>query len=55
MIKIKESKKGSLRKITKTAPGKKIPLAKEQKLKSSGTPAERKKANFAINARKWEH
>ena len=52
-IKIKKSRAGSLRRHTKTPKGKKIPMKKLQAAKRSKSPAIRKKANFAINARKW--
>jgi hypothetical protein len=51
-IKIKPSKRGSLRKALGTKKGKKIPASK-LKTKSSDSPAMRKKKNFARNARKW--
>jgi hypothetical protein len=54
-IYIKPSKQGSLRKATRTKKGKNIPMSTLQRLKKSGSPAMRKKANFAINARKWGH
>ncbi len=54
-IHIKPSREGSLRRITHTKAGQKVWLKKEQALKAHGTPAERKKANFAINARKFNH
>ena len=54
-IKIKKSKQGSLRRATKTKKGKKIPVSTLRRLKKSGTPAQKKKANFALNARKWKH
>jgi hypothetical protein len=54
-IKIKKSKQGSLRKATGTKKGKKIPVSKLRKLKKSGSPAMKKKANFALNARKFKH
>ena len=53
LISIKPANRGKLRAETGTKKGAKIPLAKEEALKSEGTPAERKRANFAINARKW--
>jgi len=53
-IKIKKSRAGSLRRHTKTPKGKKIPMSKLQAAKRSKSPAIRKKANFAINARKWK-
>ena len=55
VIKIKPSHKGKLHKATGTKKGEKVPLAKEEALKAHGTPAEKKEANFAINARKWHH
>ena len=54
-IKIAPSKQGSLRRATKTKGKKKIPLSTLRRLKKSGSPAMRKKANFALNARKWKH
>jgi hypothetical protein len=54
-IKIKPENRGKLRSATHTKKGDKIPLAKEEKELHSGSPAERKRANFAINARKWKH
>lgn len=52
-IKIKKSKQGSLRKATKTKKGSKIPVSKLKSMKKNGTKAQKKKANFALNARKW--
>jgi len=52
-IKIKKSKQGSLRKATGTKKGKNIPVSTLQRLKNSKSAAMRKKANFALNARKW--
>lgn len=53
-IRIKKSTQGSLRRKTKTKKGKKIPVATLRRLKKSKNPATRKKANFALNARKWK-
>lgn len=53
VIHIKSSHEGRLHSAAGVAKGKKIPLAKEEALKAHGTPAEKKEANFAINARKW--
>ena len=53
-IVIKKANRGLLRKETKTAKGKKIPVATLKRLKRDGTPAERKRATFALNARKWK-
>jgi hypothetical protein len=52
-IKIKPSKVGTLRAATKTPKGKNIPVATLEAKKNSPDPAMRKKANFALNARKW--
>jgi oligoendopeptidase F len=52
-IKIKKSNQGKLRKSTKTKKGNKIPIATLKKLKNSKNPTTRKRANFALNARKW--
>lgn len=54
-IHIKKSTRGSLRKITHTPKGKKIPLKKIKKLEHSSSKKVRKKAQFADNARKWKH
>ena len=54
-IRIKPSKQGSLRAATKTKKGKNIPVSTLRRLKNSKSPAMRKKANFALNARKWGH
>ena len=53
-IKIKKSRAGSLRRHTKTPKGKNIPVSKLRAAKRSRSPAIRKKANFALNARKWK-
>lgn len=55
MIEIKPSHRGRLHKATGTKKGAKVPLAKEKALKAHGTPAEKKEAQFAINAREWKH
>lgn len=52
-IKIKASEVGSLRKATGAKKGQNIPEAKLQAAKNSSDPAMRKKAQFAINAKKW--
>lgn len=43
---------GSLRAATQTPKGKNIPEATERKLAQSGSPAMRKKAQFALNVKK---
>jgi len=52
-IYIKKSNRGKLRKSTKTKRGKKIPVSTLRRLKKSKNPKTRKRANFALNARKW--
>lgn len=54
-IYIKPANRGKLRKSTGTKKGKTIPVAKLQKLKRSKDPTTRKRATFALNARKWKH
>ena len=53
-IKIKKSNQGKLRKATRTKKGATIPVATLRKLKKSKNPTTRKRANFALNARKWK-
>lgn len=53
-IKIKKSNQGKLRKSAGTKKGKKIPVSKLQQMKRSKNPTTRKRANFALNARKWK-
>jgi hypothetical protein len=52
-ISIKPSHKGKLRKLLGMKKGKNVPVKKEEALKAHGTPTEKKEANFALNARKW--
>lgn len=52
-IHIKKKNRGKLRKTTKTKKGNKIPVSKLQKMKKSKNPTTRKRATFALNARKW--
>lgn len=52
-IHIKKSNRGKLRKSTGTKKGNKIPVSKLRKLKKSKNPKTRKRANFALNARKF--
>ncbi len=54
-IKIKPSHKGLLHKDLGVKPGKKIPTDKLKKAEKSSNPAERKRAVFAENAKKWNH
>ena len=53
-IYIKPSKRGSLHSHLGVAQGKKIPASKLA-IKSTDSPAIRKKKQFAINAKKWKH
>lgn len=52
-IHIKPSHKGLLHEKMGVREGNKIPLASLLKAKHSKSPAMRKEANFAVNARKW--
>jgi hypothetical protein len=54
-IKIKPSRKGLLHKKLGVAQAKKIPLDKLEKALKSKSPALRKEANFAKNAKGWKH
>jgi hypothetical protein len=54
-IHIKASHKGMLHKELGVAEGKKIPAKKLEKAADSSNPAERKRAVFAENAKKWNH
>jgi oligoendopeptidase F len=52
-IKIKKGNRGKLRKSAKTKKGQKIPESKLRAMKKSKNPKTRKRATFALNARKW--
>jgi oligoendopeptidase F len=52
-IKIKPANRGKLRKSTKTKKGNKIPVSTLKRMKKSKNPVTRKRATFALNARKW--
>jgi hypothetical protein len=54
-IHIKKSEEGSFRAITKTPKGKDIPMKKIKQEEKSKDPAVRKKAQFAENARHFNH
>ncbi len=54
-IHIKPQNKGKLHKKLGVAPGKKIPQSDLSKALLSSSPAEKKEAIFAENARKWKH
>lgn len=52
---IKVKSNGSLRKHTKTKKGAKIPVKTLQRIAKTGTPTRKRQAQFALNARKWNH
>jgi len=52
-IRIKPSHSGKLHRALGVPAGKKIPVATLEKAKHSRSPAMRKMATFALNARKW--
>lgn len=52
-IRIKKANRGKLRKSAGTKKGKKIPVSKLRAMKKSKNPKTRKRATFALNARKW--
>jgi oligoendopeptidase F len=54
-IRINPANKGKLRKAAGAKKGQNIPESELQKLKKSTNPAVRKRAQFAINAKKWKH
>lgn len=54
-IKIKPSHKGLLHKKLGVSQAKKLTTAQLEKALTSKSPALRKEANFARNARKWNH
>ncbi len=53
-IHIKPSKVGSLHTLLGVKQGSKIPASKEA-IKPGDSPSTRKKKQFAINAKKWNH
>jgi oligoendopeptidase F len=52
-INIKKSNRGKLRKAAGVKKGSKIPVSKLRSMKKSKNQKTRKRANFALNARKW--
>jgi oligoendopeptidase F len=52
-IKIKKANRGKLRKAAGTKKGQTIPVSKLRKMKNSKNPKTRKRATFALNARRW--
>ena len=53
-IRIKKSNRGKLRKSAGAKKGQKIPVTKLRRMKRSKNPKTRKRATFALNARKWK-
>jgi hypothetical protein len=53
-IHIKKANRGKLRKTAGAKKGSKIPAKKLQQMKKSKNPTTRKRATFALNARKWK-
>ena len=54
-IKIKPSHKGLLHKMLGIPEGKKIPVSRLEAAAHSSNPIERKRAQFALNARHFNH
>lgn len=52
-ISIKSSNQGKLRKAAGVKKGRNIPVTKLQQMKRSKNPTTRKRATFALNARRW--
>jgi hypothetical protein len=52
-IRIKKANQGKLRKSTGTKKGSKIPVATLRKKAKSANPITRKRAQFALNAKRW--
>jgi len=55
VIHLNPAHKGKLHKALGEKKGKKLTVAEEEKAKHSGSPAERKEATFALNARHFKH
>lgn len=53
-IKIKKKNRGKLRKTAGTKKGSKIPESTLRRLKKSKNPKTRRRATFALNARRWK-
>jgi len=53
-IYIKKKNRGKLRAATGTKKGQKIPVSTLRRLKKSKNPKTRRRATFALNARKWK-
>lgn len=52
-IHIKPENRGKLHKSAGVPEGEKIPVRKLEEMKHSSNPTTRKRATFALNARKW--
>jgi len=52
-IRIKKANRGKLRRSAGVKKGRKIPASKLRKMKNSPNAKTRKRATFALNARKW--
>ena len=53
-IKIKKKNRGKLRAKAGAKKGKNIPVSTLRRLKKSKNPTTRKRATFALNARRWK-
>lgn len=54
-IHIKKANRGKLRKSAGARKGRKIPVSKLRSMKRSRSAKTRRRATFALNARKWRH
>ena len=54
-IRIKASNKGKLRSAAGVKKGQKIPVSKLRSMANSSNPTTKKRAQFALNARKFKH
>lgn len=52
-IRIKKANRGKLRRSAGAKKGKNIPVSKLRQMKRSKNPKTRRRATFALNARKW--
>lgn len=53
-IRIKKANRGKLRRSAGVKKGRKIPVSKLRAMKNSSNPKTRRRATFALNARKWK-
>lgn len=54
-IKIKKSNRGKLRSAAGVKKGQKIPVSKLRSMANSSNPTTKKRAQFALNARRFKH